>query len=44
MLNRNYDALFSEINQRIHKLKQRYSSSWIGRLNVIKMSVIAIET
>lgn len=44
MFNRNYEALFSEINQKIHKLKERYSLSWIRRLNVIKMSVIGIET
>ena len=44
MLNRNYEALLSEINQRIHKLKERHSFSWIGRLHVIKISVIAIET
>lgn len=44
MFNRNYAALFSEINQKIHKLKERYFLSWIRRLNVIKMSVIGIET
>ena len=44
MFKRNYEALFSEINQRIYKLKERYSSLWIGKHNVIKMSVVALET